>query len=85
MKGKLLTMLLATSITACTTVTSSNTANKIVVCESPRSQICTMDYRPVCGLMAEKLTKTYSNGCAACSNPKVISYTDQACNDGVSE
>jgi hypothetical protein len=44
-----------------------------------------MDYRPVCGLMAEKLTKTYSNGCAACSNPKVISYTDQACNDGVSE
>lgn len=83
MKGKLLIiiLILVASITGCTTVNTNKAANNIVVCETPRSQICTMDYRPVCGLITGKQTKTYSNGCVACSNPIVISYTEKACDD----
>jgi hypothetical protein len=44
-----------------------------------------MDYKPVCGLMKGKGNQTFSNGCGACSNPKVISYTDKACDYDVSE
>ena len=85
MRGKLFTMVLVTSISACTTLTTSMTDKKVVVCEAPRSQICTMDYKPVCGLMKGKGNQTFSNGCGACSNPKVISYTDKACDYDVSE
>lgn len=49
------------------------------VCEDPRPQICTMDYRPVCGTHKDGSVKTYSNGCGACSNPEVISWIEGAC------
>ncbi|WP_114326065.1 hypothetical protein [Candidatus Colwellia aromaticivorans] len=80
MNIKLLSTFLFTTITACTANTDKS-VNNIVTCIDPRPQICTMDYRPVCGLMNENKIKTYSNGCGACSDPKVLSYTDQACQD----
>ena len=49
------------------------------VCEDPRPQVCTMDYRPVCGNLADGSQKTYSNGCGACGDAAVDFWTEGAC------
>ena len=49
------------------------------VCKDPRPQMCTMDYRPVCGTMTGGEKKTYSNGCSACSDMSVLSYVPGEC------
>ena len=49
------------------------------VCVDPRPQICTMDYRPVCGKLKDGTVKTYSNGCSACADAGVVSWVDGAC------
>jgi hypothetical protein len=49
------------------------------VCEEPRPQVCTMDYRPVCASLADGGLKTYSNGCSACGDAAVSSWTEGAC------
>jgi hypothetical protein len=49
------------------------------VCTDPRPQVCTMDYRPVCGRRVSGERKTFSNGCTACSHPEVESYTEGKC------
>lgn len=41
-------------------------------CESPRPQVCTMDYRPACGFSSENMNKTFSNACNACSHKEVL-------------
>ena len=48
-------------------------------CEEPRPQVCTMDYRPVCASLADGGVKTYSNGCSACGDVAVSSWTEGAC------
>ncbi len=35
--------------------------------EEKQSEICTMDYNPVCGFMSDGSSETYANGCGACS------------------
>jgi alkaline phosphatase D len=50
------------------------------VCTDPRPQVCTMDYRPVCGQLNDGSFKTYSNGCTACSDLLVTAYEEGACN-----
>lgn len=52
---------------------------KQTVCTDPRLQVCTMDYRPVCGQLEDGSFKTYSNGCTACSVQAVIGYVEGAC------
>jgi hypothetical protein len=49
------------------------------VCVDPRPQICTMDYRPVCGTLKNGTVKTYSNGCGACADAGVVSWVEGAC------
>ena len=49
------------------------------VCKDPRPQMCTMDYRPVCGTMTGGEKKTYSNGCSAFSDMSVLSYVPGEC------
>ncbi|MCP4767606.1 MAG: hypothetical protein GY875_15195 [Gammaproteobacteria bacterium] len=49
------------------------------VCEEPRPQVCTMDYRPVCGTLADGSVKTYANGCGACGDAKVNSWVEGEC------
>jgi len=49
------------------------------ICKDPRPQMCTMDYRPVCGAMTGGEKKTYSNGCSACSDLSVLSYVPGEC------
>ena len=48
-------------------------------CEDPRPEVCTMDYRPVCGNLAGGGVKTYSNGCGACSDANVTSWVEGEC------
>lgn len=50
-----------------------------IVCEEPRPQVCTMDYRPVCGTLADGGVKTYGNGCGACGDAKVTSWVEGEC------
>ena len=53
------------------------------MCPERRPEICTQEYRPVCATLESKSStvgqKTYSNGCTACADPKVLSYIDGAC------
>lgn len=54
-----------------------------VVCEEPRSPMCTFDYRPVCATQQSGQTKTYSNGCGACADTAVKYFQAGACtNEG---
>jgi hypothetical protein len=74
---------------------TSNEQIKEIACKNPRPQVCTMNYQPVCGRVdtgircikapcpASKF-KTFSNACAACSNPKVYGYTDGRCKQDLS-
>ncbi len=48
-------------------------------CPEPRPEVCTMDYDPVCGSSSDGSLETYSNGCSACSNPAVTSYSQGEC------
>jgi len=62
---------------------SATKADKnIIMCTEPRSEVCTMDYTPVCGLRnvaGKEEWKTYSNACSACSDPTVTGYKKDAC------
>ena len=55
------------------------TAN-MQACQDPRPEVCTMDYRPVCGQLGGGETKTYGNACAACGNSSVIGFFEGECN-----
>jgi hypothetical protein len=52
---------------------------KLTECPELRPEMCTMDYNPVCGNLSDATFKTYSNGCNACSDSKVISYSQGEC------
>jgi hypothetical protein len=58
---------------------SSQNVGAVTACEDPRPQVCTMDYRPVCGNLADGSVKTYSNGCGACSDANVSSWIEGEC------
>lgn len=55
--------------------------------EDGRGLFCTADYTPVCGLVrvecittpCNPVPETFSNACTACSNSRVISYMNGAC------
>ena len=48
-------------------------------CPETRPQICTREYRPVCGRLADGSSKTYSNGCEACADSEVVAFSAEAC------
>jgi len=48
-------------------------------CKEPRPQLCTMEYAPVCGLVANKAVKTYGNACSACGDINVKQYVKGEC------
>ena len=68
-------------LSACATGSSDKmqVAPGATVCEDPRPQVCTMDYRPVCGTLKDGSMKTYSNGCGACADVEVVSWVENAC------
>lgn len=50
-----------------------------IICTEPRPEICTMDYKPVCGFNSDNSSKTYSNACSACSDKNVVKYIKSNC------
>lgn len=52
---------------------------KFTQCTDPRPEACTMEYKPVCAQMTDGSYKTYSNGCTACSDKKIVTYRDGGC------
>lgn len=63
-------------------------ATSAVLCDSEdRPQVCTKEYRPVCGLVqiecittpCNPIPETFGNACSACSQGNVLSYTEGAC------
>lgn len=48
-------------------------------CVEPRPQMCTRDYRPVCGELENGPTNTFSNACEACSHQTVIGHRPGEC------
>ncbi len=68
------------------------TDQHVVNCPEQRPEICTREYRPVCATRDTGVRcvttpcpsteqRTYSNGCSACADEKVISYRLDACGD----
>ncbi len=78
---KLVTITTGLALGACATGSKDNmtAAPGATVCEDPRPQVCTMDYRPVCGTLKDDSTKTYPNGCGACADVEVVSWVENAC------
>lgn len=68
---------------------SPQVVDEVTVCtdEMKQAEICTMEYAPVCGLVevqcvtepCDPVPETFSNGCVACSQGNVISYTPGQC------
>jgi hypothetical protein len=48
-------------------------------CVDPRPQVCTREYRPVCGESKDGSTKTYGNACTACSDTAVAGHRAGEC------
>lgn len=55
--------------------------------DAERNRACTKEYAPVCGLVSVQcvttpcnpVPETFSNGCSACSQTNVLSYTEGMC------
>lgn len=68
---------------------SEGATSQSVVCtnEMKQAEACTMEYAPVCGLVqvqcftepCNPVPETFSNGCSACAQGNVISYTQGQC------
>lgn len=52
---------------------------KLTKCVSPKPEVCTKEYKPVCGFEADGNYKTFSNACMACSVAEINAYDDGAC------
>ncbi len=74
-------MLAGLALSACTATGSEQPAPAAAatICEDPRPQLCTMDYRPVCATLGDASVKTYANGCGACADVNVTSWVEDAC------
>lgn len=69
---------------------SAATPDSYTQCTEPRPTMCTREYRPVCADVDTGIRcvttpcdsskkKTYSTGCTACADPKVLGYAPGAC------
>lgn len=54
-------------------------ANVVCTADTRKGGICTREYRPVCGSLADATSRTFSNKCVACSDEKVASYVEGPC------
>ena len=80
-------------LTACTSPATELTAKPntaSITCGDERPQMCTKEYRPVCGTKDTGVRcittpcpsveyKTYGNACTACADERVISYVTEIC------
>lgn len=61
--------------------TTTPEAKLAVECQLPRPEICTFEYRPVCGLSQSGDWRTEGNGCSACANAAIVGYNQGACDE----
>jgi hypothetical protein len=56
-------------------------------CPSPRPELCTREYHPVCARLAQEPERwvTRSNACVACSDPAVEGHRPGPCETDASE
>jgi hypothetical protein len=84
----LLTVILGISCS----ITDASKSDDSIKCKSPRPQLCTMDYNPVCATRDNGVrcattpcssteTATYSNRCSACADKNVFSYVLGECKE----
>jgi cytochrome c5 len=59
--------------------TSPETPPLVTQCDTPRPQVCTMEYDPVCAQLQAGGRKTYSSPCNACADDTVSGYLRGAC------
>jgi len=87
--AQILILLTINFIISCSSTATSRSDDDIK-CIHPRPEICAMDYNPVCAIQdnAVRCVTTpcssaelvsYSNGCSACADKNVISYTSGEC------
>ena len=57
----------------------------VTSCAEPRSQVCTMEYIPVCGHRYDGERKTYPNACSACSDSDISGRHPGACEEPAPE
>lgn len=53
----------------------------LVLCSSPRPQVCTMEYNPVCAQLDGGGVGVYSSPCNACADDNVGGYLPGVCTD----
>ena len=70
-------------ITACASQNKNDInapgALDLILCQQPRPQICTREYRPVCATMKDGSSRTGTTACTSCSDAEVVGYRKGAC------
>ena len=76
-------LLIAAPVTACAqqppAPPSTPPRGNVINCTDPRPQVCTRDYRPVCGTRRDGTRQTYDNACGACADANVVSHIPGPC------
>ena len=72
------------SLTACVVYSKPDgpkapVKHDMIACEMPRPEVCSREFRPVCGLHNDGKYKTYATACSACSNKQTTSYYKGVC------
>ena len=62
-------------------VPADNTGQELILCTSPRLQVCTRQYDPVCARLQNGTWKTVANACVACSDQQVSGYLLGPCEE----
>ena len=76
----LISLLMVLLLASCAASGDQEVADQAITqCLDPRPQICTLDYRPVCAILADGRREEFSNGCSACSNPEVSGWVADIC------
>jgi hypothetical protein len=58
---------------------SGPSPNLTTQCTTPRPQVCTMEYAPVCGTQTGGGRADYSSACNACADDKATGYINGPC------
>lgn len=76
----LILILVGLMLASCAT-SPENTALELPThqCQEPRPEVCTMEYKPVCGLNQAKEKFDFSNACSACSDHQIMRWFEGQC------
>jgi len=69
----------ASLLSACAGSSGPEPLANLTRCPDQRPQMCTREYNPVCGQLADSSTRTFATGCTACADPQVIGWVAGAC------